>query len=231
MMAGEGGGGRRFLVPFDTRHHVREVFSEAVELAACLEAEVEGLFIEDDELFRLAALPIARQITLPTAQPSPFNPMEIKREMRSIAERAKTFLSHQAGIYQIAWSFRTVKNRHSEEGGFLKEEAAFVLFGAAHTTPLRERAAPRQSGVRGPVLAVSGKAEDMSPALAVAKALSAAGNRDMALHRIASLEDIKAIVAACSASIVVISANSGLLKDPQATRIIARSPYPVLLVR
>ncbi len=53
---------RRIVVATDASTHGRAALEAAVRLAALLEAELEGLFVEDVNLKRLAGLPVGREI-------------------------------------------------------------------------------------------------------------------------------------------------------------------------
>ena len=55
---------RRILVAIDTSPHGSAALEAAARLATELRAELEGLFIEDINLLRLAGLPFAREIQL-----------------------------------------------------------------------------------------------------------------------------------------------------------------------
>ncbi|MGD8821809.1 MAG: universal stress protein, partial [Anaerolineales bacterium] len=58
----------RILVAVDASSHSRAALEAAAELAASLEVELVGIFVEDINLMRLAELPIAVEIETPTGQ-------------------------------------------------------------------------------------------------------------------------------------------------------------------
>ena len=59
----------RILVAIDASPGSLAAAETAARLAALLNAELEGLFVEDDRLLRLPAAPLARQVDSITAGP------------------------------------------------------------------------------------------------------------------------------------------------------------------
>ena len=58
---------RRILVALDASTQSLAALRTAVTLAAELGAELEGLFVEDTNLMRMAMLPVARRVLFPSA--------------------------------------------------------------------------------------------------------------------------------------------------------------------
>jgi len=55
---------RRILVAMDTLSDNQAVLESAAELAAQLEAELTGLFVEDTDLLQAAELPVSLEVML-----------------------------------------------------------------------------------------------------------------------------------------------------------------------
>ncbi len=100
---------RRILVALDVSTHSLAALEAAVELAGRVEAEIEGLFVEDINLMRLAELPIALQLSLPTGLQRRIDAAVIEQEMRALAAEARNALETAAERTRVRWSFRVVR--------------------------------------------------------------------------------------------------------------------------
>lgn len=74
------------------------------EAAAALEAELTGLFVENEELLHFAGLPFAREIGVFSAQALDVRTME--RRLRHQAEEARRALAAATEGKPLRWSFR-----------------------------------------------------------------------------------------------------------------------------
>ena len=80
---------------------------EAVaRLAQELQAELLGLFIEDVELLRFAALPFAAEVGFPSASRRAMDLNALERQMRVQARALEDALAAVLGPAQAGWSFR-----------------------------------------------------------------------------------------------------------------------------
>ena len=80
---------------------------EAVaRLAQELQAELLGLFIEDVELLRFAALPFAREVGFPSASRRAMDLGALERQMRVQARALEDALAAVLGPAPAGWSFR-----------------------------------------------------------------------------------------------------------------------------
>jgi len=82
-----------------------------VDLAARVEAELSGLFVEDIDLLRMAELPSAREIADTTANVIPLNRSSMERKLRAQSEQIRNAVAAAAQRAQIPWSFQTVRGR------------------------------------------------------------------------------------------------------------------------
>lgn len=87
----------------------------ASDFAGRLDAELLGLFVEDAQLLRFAALPFAHEISLPTAQRRGIDPATLERELRSHAEEARRSLASAAGRASTRWAFQVARGDPGEE--------------------------------------------------------------------------------------------------------------------
>ena len=80
---------KRILVSLDTSDRGRAALEAAVRLALSTNAELQGLFVEDEDLVRLASLPFSREIELASASPRELQSINMERSLRVAAERAQ----------------------------------------------------------------------------------------------------------------------------------------------
>ena len=106
---------RRILVALDTSHHSLAALEAAAELAATLEAELEGLFVEDVNLLRLAALPMAREVRYPFVATRELDRARMERQLRAQATQARRALAAACQTRKVKWSFRVVRGKVSPQ--------------------------------------------------------------------------------------------------------------------
>lgn len=102
---------RRILVALDASPHSLAALRAAVELAARMEAELLGLFVEDVDLLRLADSPLAREVQYLTARRAPLDRARMEQQLRAQAEQARKALAAAAEGAQVVWSFRIVRGQ------------------------------------------------------------------------------------------------------------------------
>lgn len=123
----------RVVVPLDAAAENRTAIDTAARLAAQWRVPLHGLFIEDEELLGLAALPFARQVTL-GAGGERLTTERVEAHLRAAAERARREVAAAAGRHGVTWSFAVARGAEAERllaGG----EGDFVVAGAA-TRPI-----------------------------------------------------------------------------------------------
>ena len=81
----------------------------AVDLAVRLNAKLVGLFVEDINLLRLAALPFVREVSFFGPEPRELSPAEMARQLRTQAERIRAALAAIAERHGVDWEFRSVR--------------------------------------------------------------------------------------------------------------------------
>jgi hypothetical protein len=114
----------------------------AASLAARAGAELLGLFVEDPELLRFAALPIAHEIGLASALRRPLDAAVVERALRAQALEAERRLAAAAAAAAARWSFRVARAQAKAAllgaaieafGETLPEELRLLLFGEAQS--------------------------------------------------------------------------------------------------
>jgi len=78
-------------------------------LARQAQAELVGLFIEDDELLRFAALPFAAEVGFPSAARRAVDPAGMERALRAQANALRHALAAVLDPVAHAWSFRVAR--------------------------------------------------------------------------------------------------------------------------
>jgi len=129
-------GFRRVLVALDSA-----AASGALEIAAGIAAanacELCGLFVEDQDLLRLAGLPFAREIQLAKATSRTLAPEQILQDLRAQAGLARAAMARQAALHRIAWSFHVAQGR-SEEAILLAAAQGDIIAMARGFGPLAQ---------------------------------------------------------------------------------------------
>lgn len=127
---------RRILVALDTSTHSLAGLDAAARLAAAMEAELVGLFVEDINLLRLAALPFAREISWPSTAGRQLNEEVMERELRLLASQARRALAYAAEQVEAEWTFRVVRGIVAREVMNAALEADLLTLGRASRSPM-----------------------------------------------------------------------------------------------
>jgi nucleotide-binding universal stress UspA family protein len=102
---------RRILVALDASTHSLAALGAAAELAADLEAELIGLFVEDVNLLHLAGLPFANEVQPTSAARRPMNSDSMEQQLRLQAIQARRALEAAAERVKAHWTFRIVRGQ------------------------------------------------------------------------------------------------------------------------
>ncbi len=102
---------KRILVALDASTHSLAALEAAADLAARLEAELIGLFVEDENLLHLAGLPFADEVRSPSAIRQPMSSDQMEQQLRLQARQARRALAKAAERTHARWSFRTVRGQ------------------------------------------------------------------------------------------------------------------------
>ena len=105
---------RRILVALDASAHSLAALEAAADLAAAMQAEIEGLFVEDINLIRLASLPFVREVRH-TASLAALDLEQMERALKAQAAEARQALAEAAGRARVRWSFRVSRGHVARE--------------------------------------------------------------------------------------------------------------------
>lgn len=108
-MPTEAGEVRRIVMALDTASSVLPAIETAAGLALGLNAELAGLFIEDERLLRFAGLPFAREFGFASARPRALAPAAVEQALRAQAEQLRRLLAATAERLSLAWTLEVVR--------------------------------------------------------------------------------------------------------------------------
>ncbi len=125
----------RILVAIDTSARGAAALEAAARLATELRAELQGLFVEDVNLLRLAGLPFTKEIDSSSGKIRPLDPAEMEQTLRTRAEGVRLAIAETAQRTSLRWSFRV--SRGSPVPTMLTEslEADLLLIGSERSVP------------------------------------------------------------------------------------------------
>lgn len=129
---------RRILIALDASTTSLAALQAATELAALLEAELLGLFVEDVNLIRLANLPFARVIGFSSASARPIDQRQMTRALRAEANRARRALIAATEQTEVQASFRVVQGQVAVELLTAAQDADLLILGRV-SRPLTRR--------------------------------------------------------------------------------------------
>lgn len=104
---------QRVVVGLDSTSADADLLQVAAALALALRAELAGLYIEDEQLLRLAELPIARELGFPSARPRRLAPHDVQRALRVQADRARQLMAGLAEQLELSWTLEVVRGEMS----------------------------------------------------------------------------------------------------------------------
>lgn len=181
---------QRILLPLDVSRDSLTAMEIALELAAALDGQVSGLFIEDVRLLVAASLPFACEVGSLSGVARRIESADIEHRFRALAEKARSTLAERASRGKVPSSFHVTRGDVTAEILTAASEADMVVLGKAGWKP-GSRRKPGATCLsilarsRVPVLVVESGAKISSPMLVVDDG-TAAGERAVAVASIIS---------------------------------------------
>jgi len=123
----------RIVVALDAVSENRAAIDTAVRLAVRWRARLHGVFVEDDDLLRLAHLPFARQVSL-GAGVERLTLQQAERQLRAFAEHARRDVAAAATRQNVDWSFAVV--RGAAAAGIAAASATDFIVAGTATRPI-----------------------------------------------------------------------------------------------
>jgi nucleotide-binding universal stress UspA family protein len=100
---------RRIIMALDTASSALPAIEAAAGLALGLNAELVGLFVEDERLLRIAGLPFAREVGHASARARTLAPAAIENALRAQAEQLRRLLAAAAERLSFTWTLEVVR--------------------------------------------------------------------------------------------------------------------------
>ena len=120
---------QRIMVALDPSDPNLVTLQAAAEIAARTGAELVGVFIEDVDLLRLAALPFAQEFTPYARSGRGIDTSAMERTLRGQATALRRALAAAAERRKIRWSFQVSRGRVAGELVTASENADLIIVG------------------------------------------------------------------------------------------------------
>jgi hypothetical protein len=104
---------RRILVALDVSQDSLAALEAAADMAASLEADLVGLFIEDIDLLNTAALPFTRQVGTISREPMPLETADVERAFKAQAAALRRRLAQFERDRRLHWELRIERDRRA----------------------------------------------------------------------------------------------------------------------
>lgn len=181
---------RRIVVGLDASPASLDALAAAAAVAGRLRADLAGIFVEDEDLLRLAGLPFAGVVRVPSGVREGLDLAQAEAELRALAARAREALERAASAHRVACTFRVARGGVVGEVLAAAEAADLLVLGAgghrrsgtagagetARAAAARARSSVlvlRRGGRLGePIVAIDDGTPAAARAAAVARALS-----------------------------------------------------------
>jgi nucleotide-binding universal stress UspA family protein len=242
---------RRVLVALDAASSGAAAVESAARLAALLGAELHGLFVEDIDLLRLAALPFAQEVAFSSAAERRIEVSAVEALFRVKVEERRQSLAVAAQGAGARWSFHVVRGRIIDAAAeadllFLGRREALPAIGAPRPVVVLVSGSPsdrdslqlaaQMSGGNGGgivVLVMPGERGTMDLAREECERFSAqfgAGTIrcEVAPPQVAVIADA---VRRCRGKLLLINPQDGRLARSQIADLVERVDCPVVLVQ
>ena len=120
---------QRILVALDESPESLSALETAVELALWMNAEVHGVFVEDEQLLHTASIPFTREIHFFGQTRKTFGASDIRRQFRLRQAKLRHLLEERAQESGLRWKFKVVQGDVSHEILNAAESADLVSLG------------------------------------------------------------------------------------------------------
>ncbi|WP_340151147.1 hypothetical protein [uncultured Sneathiella sp.] len=158
------------MLQIDAATHCRETIGTAIDIAARLNGEVKGVFIQDRNLAAAGTLGFVREIRLSSPTGHSLDTLTVEAQLRAMARSVQRQLEKEAGRRRITVGFRTISGgTQTEEDEFQDADLVIVeSTGRLHSRNFRGHLTTRLSmiGLIRPTLFLKGS-KRLAPEVAV----------------------------------------------------------------
>lgn len=120
---------RRIVVALDASAYSQAALRTAIRIAPLLQAQVEGVFVEDDRLRRAASLPITQQVLIGSGQIRRFDPVDLSQSYRAICRQLERQARQMIEQSSVIWQFRVEQGEVAERLMALSGEGDLLSLG------------------------------------------------------------------------------------------------------
>lgn len=126
---------RRILIGLDASSQSLSALATAAQLAERLQVELVGVFVEDINLWRSAALPFVQEVNRLTGKIQSVDQEDIARQLELQARLAKQALETEAQKHVVKWSFRVVRGGVANELMAAMDDVDLMMLGTVGWAP------------------------------------------------------------------------------------------------
>lgn len=120
---------RRVTVVLHDRPQSQRLLELGTLIASQLQAELEGVFVEDAALYRLTGLPFLRELKRDSITEERLDADRLLQEWRAMAKLAREALENSASRAGLSWSFRVWRGEFDSDLQELALESPMLLLG------------------------------------------------------------------------------------------------------
>jgi nucleotide-binding universal stress UspA family protein len=152
---------RRILVQMDTSTHCLATLDAAIDIAARLQAELSGLFVEDRNLISVGRLDFVREFSLSSSTARPLDDSTLDVQLKALARSARRQLESAGTRRNLTVAFRTVREDSEEAVEIAAGDVDLIIAegtGRLHTRTYRAQLHKRylSRSARRPTLLLKG---------------------------------------------------------------------------
>ena len=133
-------GHREIVVTIDTSACAPPAIALAAALARARQQALHGLFLEDEDLLRVARLPFSQEFHRVGGRARAMSSPQLERAMARLAGEFRAALERQASQFAVSWSYSTMRGNRTH----------FAASPAAHNAELLVIAAPVEQTANRP---------------------------------------------------------------------------------
>jgi nucleotide-binding universal stress UspA family protein len=187
----------RILLALDSPETHAGALACVCQLAATMEAEIAGLFVEDINLLRLAELPFSRQVRHASRAHQPLSAADVERQLRARGNAARKALETAAGRAGVPWTFKVTRGVMANRLIEAANRADLVAFGEMRCSllargdlnQLASRTPSRRAPDQSPVVVTYDRSAAAARALDVAQRIARAEGRGLIVLLVAGTKD------------------------------------------
>ena len=161
---------RRVLLQIDAATHCRETMEAAIDIAARLDCELQGMFIEDSNLATVGTLDFIREFRLSSPIGHSLDRLTLEAQLRAMARSVQRQLERAGGRRKITVGFRAIRDDTQREEEELQDADLVIVesTGRLHSRIFQRHIASRHSmvGLLRPTLFLKG-GKSLAPEVAI----------------------------------------------------------------